>query len=211
MSRNRWLATKLGMTTLVVVVTTVALSLTFHLWWSPVAREQSVMDWTSGSAFDVTGPVPVMLTLLTVVGGAAIGMVLRRTLAAMLVTFGFAVAVQVVWSRFRLDLGHTVNFTSHSGIANGPPSPPSGALPQGLGPSYLTDSGAVLPWGTCLGGTTEKAQQTCLASKHVVGYSIDYLPISQMSGMQWLGSGILFALTAAITLFIFIRARRRLV
>jgi hypothetical protein len=44
-----------------------------------------------------------------------------------------------------------------------------------------------------------------------VGWSVDYLPMSQMSGMQWLGASILFALTAAVSAFLFIWGRKRIV
>ncbi|MFB8777714.1 hypothetical protein [Streptomyces broussonetiae] len=40
---------------------------------------------------------------------------------------------------------------------------------------------------------------------------MDYLPISQMTGMQWLGAGILLALTAVLTAGLFAWGRRRLV
>ncbi|MEU4680281.1 ABC transporter permease [Micromonospora sp. NPDC023737] len=211
-SRTRWLAAKLTIAGLVVVVSTGALSLTFWYWWSPVSQQDGSLDWTSGKLFDVTGAVPVALALLTVVGGVAIGMLLRRTLIAMVATFGFAVLVQVIWSRFRLNLGTPVTFTSHNGVADGPPGLPAGAHQLGQGPSFLTDSGQVLPWQTCVEQSeTAKAHLACLAAKHVDGWSMDYLPYSQMQGMQWLGSAILLVLTAAIIVFVFLWGRKRLV
>jgi hypothetical protein len=43
-SRNRWLATKLALTGLVVTVTTVALSAVFAWWWSPIKSEYVDID-----------------------------------------------------------------------------------------------------------------------------------------------------------------------
>ena len=60
--RSRWLATKLGVTALVVVVTTAALSITFSRWWAPVKAQNTVAFWAEGSAFDNTGPVPAALS-----------------------------------------------------------------------------------------------------------------------------------------------------
>ncbi|MFE7840479.1 ABC transporter [Streptomyces sp. NPDC057474] len=208
-SRVRWLATKLGVTALVVVVCTTALSAAFTWWWSPVKSSSYVMDWADSPAFDSSGPVPVALTLLTVVGGVAIGMLLRRTLLSMVVTLGFAVALQVVWSYFRMSLGNVITVTSHNGVGdNSTPNVPDGA--HQLDESYLTASGDLIGWGSCA-EATEKARDACLDKAQVVGWSIDYIPISQMSSMQWLGSSILLALTAGIAVFVILWGRKRLV
>ena len=208
-SRVRWLATKLGVTTLVVVVCTTALSAAFTWWWSPVKSSSYVMGWAEGPGFDSSGPVPVALTLLTVVGGVAIGMLLRRTLLSMVVTLGFAVAVQTVWSYFRLSLGNVVTVTSHNGVGdNSMPNVPDGA--HQMDESYLTASGDLIGWGSCA-EQTEKAINACLDKAQVVGWSVDYIPISQMSSMQWLGSSILLALTAGIAAFVILWGRKRLV
>ncbi|MDX6328762.1 MAG: hypothetical protein QOI83_1145, partial [Streptomycetaceae bacterium] len=210
-SRFRWLGTKLGISTLVVVAGTVALSAAFGWWWGPVKTSSYILDWTDPSAFDNTGPVPVALALLTVVGGVAIGMLLRRTLMSMVVTFGFAVAVQVVWSFTRLSLGHAVTITTSHGVLadNSFPKLPNAAYQ--LDQSYLTSSGKLLGYSTCREESTTKAAAACLDKAHVVGWSVKYLPMSQMSAMQWLGASILLALTAAITVFIFVWGRKRLI
>ncbi|MDX2552001.1 ABC transporter permease subunit [Streptomyces stelliscabiei] len=208
-SRVRWIATKLGVTALVVVVCTTALSAAFTWWWSPIKSSSYVMSWTEGTAFDNTGPVPVALTLLTVVGGVAIGMLLRRTLLSMVVTLGFAVALQVVWSYFRLSLGNVITVTTHNGVGdNSTPNVPDGAYQ--VDESYLTASGDLIGWGSC-NEQTEKAANACLDKAQVVGWSVDYIPISQMSSMQWLGASILLALTAGIAVFVILWGRKRLV
>ncbi|MDT0571565.1 ABC transporter permease subunit [Streptomyces sp. DSM 3412] len=208
-SRVRWIATKLGVTALVVVVCTMALSAAFTWWWSPLKSSSYFMSWADGPAFDNTGPVPVALTLLTVVGGVAIGMLLRRTLLSMVVTLGFAVALQVVWSYFRTSLGNVVTVTTHNGVGNdSAPNMPEGA--HQLDEFYLTASGDLIGWGSCA-EPTEKAREACLDEAQVVGWSVDYLPISQMSSMQWLGASILLALTAGIAAFVILWGRKRLV
>ena len=212
MSRTRWLATKLALAGLVVVVSTGVLSAVFGWWWNPVkSSEVTVMDWTSSEAFNNTGPVPVALTLLSVFGGVAIGVVLRRTLMAMVVTFGFTVAVQLVWSYFMLSLGNVITVTTNKGVIaeNSFPSLPNGVYQ--LDESYLTSSGDLLGWSTCSEGTTDAARELCLKKADVVGWSVDYLPMSQMNSMQWFGASILFALTAGVAVFLFFWGRKRLV
>ncbi|MER6284765.1 ABC transporter permease [Streptomyces sviceus] len=211
MSRTRWLATKLALAGLVVVVSTGVLSAVFGWWWNPVRSEATVMDWTSGAAFNTTGPVPVALTLFSVFGGVAIGVVLRRTLTAMVVTFGFTVVLQLVWGYFLLSLGNVVTVTTNKGVIgeNVSPSLPHGAYE--IDQSYVTGSGDLLGWGTCSGAQTDAARQVCLDKADVVGWSVQYLPMSQMNAMQWFGASILFALTAGVVAFLFFWGRKRLV
>ncbi|MFE7125168.1 ABC transporter permease subunit [Streptomyces sp. NPDC057617] len=210
-SRTRWLATKLALAGLVVVVSTGVLSAVFGWWWNPVKSEALAMEWTSGEAFNTTGPVPVALTLLSVFGGVAIGVVLRRTLTAMVVTFGFTVVLQLVWGYFMLSLGNVVTVTTNKGVTdeNAFPSLPRGAYE--VDQSYVTGSGDLLGWGTCSGSETDAARQVCLDKADVVGWSTQYLPLSQMNAMQWFGASILFALTAGVVAFLFLWGRKRLV
>jgi ABC-type transport system involved in multi-copper enzyme maturation permease subunit len=211
MSRTRWLATKLALAGLVVVVSTGVLSAVFGWWWNPVKSEVTVMDWTSGDAFNTTGPVPVALTLFSVFGGAAIGVVLRRTLPAMVVTFGFTVVLQLVWGYFLVSLGNVVTVTTNKGVTgeNVSPSLPHGAYE--IDQSYVTVSGDLVGWSTCSGSQTDAARQVCLDKADVVGWSVQYLPMSQMNAMQWFGASILFALTAGVVAFLFFWGRKRLV
>ncbi|WP_327236219.1 ABC transporter permease [Streptomyces sp. NBC_01317] len=210
-SRTRWLGTKLALAGLVVVVSTGALSAVFGWWWNPVKSEAMVvMDWTSAQAFNTTGPVPVALSLFSVFGGVAIGVVLRRTLPAMVVTFGFTVVLQLVWGYFLLSLGNVVTVTTDKGVTGGNESP---SLPHGayeIDQSFVTGSGDLLGWGTCSNSQTEAARQVCLDKADVVGWSVRYLPLSQMNAMQWFGAAILFALTAGVVAFLFFWGRKRL-
>ncbi|KMS75886.1 MULTISPECIES: ABC transporter permease subunit [Streptomyces] len=206
-SRIRWIATKLGVTVLVVLLGTVVLSQVFGWWWSPVRDRPNFMPWTEGTVFDNTGPVLTALTLFTLVGGVAIGMVLRRTLLSMVVTFGFAVTVQILWSHFRLQLGNPVSLTTHTGVMKSSPSVPSSAFE--VDTWFTTASGKLYGWGTCVTGSTEKSQQACLDKKGIVGWRVDYLPFSQLSSMQWFGASVLLTLSVAVTAFIFVWGRKR--
>ncbi|WEV28964.1 ABC transporter permease [Streptomyces sp. 71268] len=211
LSRTRWLATKLASAGLVVVVSTGGLSAVFGWWWNPVRSEGTVMEWTSGAAFNTTGPVPVALTLFSVFGGVAIGVVLRRTLTAMVVTFGFTVVLQLVWGRFLLSLGDVVTITTNKGVTgeNTPPTVPESAYE--VDQSYVTGSGDLVGWASCSKAPTDAAEQACLDKADVVGWSVQYLPMSQMNDMQWFGASILFVLTAGVVAFLFFWGRQRLV
>ncbi|MFS8201432.1 ABC transporter permease subunit [Streptomyces sp. CWNU-52B] len=211
-NRTRWLTTKLAVTALVVVASTVALSVAFGWWWNLYKSEITATEWIDESTFNNTGPVPVALALFSVFGGVAIGVVLRRTLTAMVVTLGFTVVVQLVWSHFLLSLGNVVTSTTNKGVMDetAVQTLPTGAYQMDGSHPYLTGDGKLLGWGTCADAQTEQAREVCLRKADVVGWSVDYLPISQMNGMQWFGASILLALTAAVTVFLFFWGRKRL-
>jgi uncharacterized Tic20 family protein len=209
-SRNRWLGTKLALAGLVVTVTTVTLSAVFAWWWNPIKLHYADLDWTSREFFNTTGPVPVALSLLCVFGGVLIGVILRRTLAAMVVTLGFTVALQAVWGYFKLSLGDIVTATSKpispGGRITFPEVPHTAHV---LDASYVSGSGKLFDLTTCTDTLSEEATTSCMKKADIVGGSIDYIPISQMSSMQWFGASILFALTAGIVAFLFIWGRKR--
>jgi ABC-type transport system involved in multi-copper enzyme maturation permease subunit len=207
-SRVRWLTTKLGVTALVVGASTAAVAAAFTWWWSPAKSSSFFLHWADKEIFDNSGPMLTALSLFNLFGGVAIGMLLRRMLLSMVVTMGFAVVVQVVWAYFRMSLGNVVTITTHDGI-NGPrPSMPDGAYD--VDTSYLTSAGDLLGQNTCR-SMSEKAAEACAAEKDIVGWSVEYIPVSQMSSMQWLGASILLALTAAVAAFIVLRGRKRVV
>jgi ABC-type transport system involved in multi-copper enzyme maturation permease subunit len=203
-SRGRWLAMKLGMAVLVVTVCTAALAAAFGWWLEPVSKEDKALYWVAGSATD---PVPVALTLFTMVTGVAIGMVLRRTLLSMVVTFGFAVTVQLVWASYWLDLGNTVTVTTHGGAGTDTFPLPEAAYEMHR--SLLTGSGELLGRDSCA-LEIEQAINACLDKKDIVGWSVDYLPPSELSPILWTGSAILLSLTAVVAVFIFRWGRKRL-
>ncbi|MDF3292646.1 ABC transporter permease subunit [Streptomyces silvisoli] len=207
-SRVRWLSAKLGITLCVVVVCTMVLSLAFGWWCGPV-KATPVLSWADDPVIDSTGPMPTSLTLFTVVAGVAIGMLLRRVLMAMVVTFGLAVVVQFLWGYFRLSLGTVATVTTHDGVAA-----PTLRLPPGAyltDQSFLTSSGRTIGWSTCTSEPPGKAHAACLAKDHVVGWSVEYLPLSRMFTVQWSGAAVLLAMACAVMAFVLLRSRQRLV
>lgn len=209
-SSVRWLVTKLGVNVAVVVACTTAISVAFGWWWSPLKTLGAGLSWDSGAVFDNTGPVPVALTLFTMVGGVAIGMLLRRALMAMVVTFGFAVVTQLVWAYKRMSLGHIQLVTTHHGVLADNSFPVLPNSDHVVDQFYLTASGRLIGYGNCKEATAA-ATSACLKQKHVVGWAVQYIPQSQMAGMQWLGASVLFGLTAAIAAFVIFWGRKRLV
>ncbi|MFI5802474.1 ABC transporter permease [Streptomyces sp. NPDC051561] len=212
-SRLRWLTMKFALPAALIALCTGLLGIVFRWWWTPVRGRTDVLEWTSAAIFNVTGIMPVAYALLTFTVGVTVGVLLRRTLVSMVVTLGIIGAISLLWGRFKLDLGHLVTATTHHGA--GPdsalPKLPAEAIQQGQGTSFLTSSGERLDWLTCTDKLDNaQAHAACLDSHHIVGRAIDYLPVSQMPTMQWLGAGIMFTLTVALVAFLVPWTRKRL-
>jgi hypothetical protein len=99
-TRSRWLATKLGVTTLAAAAAVGVLTFAVTWWSQPL---DGALSSTHGSlpsrltpvTFAMRGIVPVAYAVFAVVLGATIGAVLRRTLPAMAVTLAVVVFVQI--------------------------------------------------------------------------------------------------------------------
>lgn len=107
-TRNRWLATKLGLTGLAALVAGL-ISLAVSWWCAPIDAAINSTE-PDGGFFTITrlsavlfgarGVVPIGYTVLAFVIGVTAGLVLRRTVPAMAVTLVAVVAVQVVTPLF---------------------------------------------------------------------------------------------------------------
>ncbi|WP_433359907.1 ABC transporter permease subunit [Actinoplanes sp. CA-142083] len=82
-SRNRWLAVKLGGVALATALIAGLVSWAFTAWASPIDRAGG---WMTPDTFTVRGVVPIGYALFGFLAGVTIGMLLRRTVAAMAVT-----------------------------------------------------------------------------------------------------------------------------
>lgn len=99
-TRERWLATKLGMGVAAAAVATGLLSLAVGWWAAPVDAAASSDDGVFGPRispllFAARGVAPIGYAAFAFVLGVAVGIVLRRTVAAMAVTLVVFAAVQL--------------------------------------------------------------------------------------------------------------------
>ncbi|MGW1375302.1 ABC transporter permease [Streptomyces sp. NPDC002446] len=201
-SRGRWLAATLGLPLALVAVCTTLLSAAFTWLWSPAHELAMNGNWLEGGAFDSTGPVPVAKTLFLTACGIAVGMLLKRVVPAMAVTALLAFVFTVIWSeKVRHHLG-TLRSVSYPYDSSGPELPMSSVR---VDEWVSTAGGRLYGYGTCNSGDTE----ACRARLGIVNHVSQYFDYGQMAGMQWLGAGILLALTAVVLGFVVWRAQRR--
>ena len=91
-TRTRWLAAKLAVTGLSVVIVTGLLSLMVTLWSHPIDRvNANQFTWT---VFDARNLAPIGYGVFAFALGAAAGTLIRRTLPAMAATLGGFIAVR---------------------------------------------------------------------------------------------------------------------
>jgi len=106
-TRTRWLATKLTVTTLLAALAVGALTLAVTWWSDPLDGSVSqarggLPDLLTPVSFAMRGVAPVAYAVFAVVLGVTLGAVLRRSLPAMAVTLALYVAVQLavpMWVR----------------------------------------------------------------------------------------------------------------
>jgi hypothetical protein len=143
-TRTRWLAVKLGITTLATALAVGALTLAVTWWSHPI---DGAVSSTRGNlpsritpvAFAMRGITPVAYAVFAVVLGVAVGLVIRRSVPAMAVTLAVFIAVQVavpLWVRPHLSppTQQTVRFSAtrlDSITANGPGAPDAITLRTG--------------------------------------------------------------------------------
>jgi len=110
-TRRRWLATKLGLTGLAVATLLGVLSLAVTWWAEPLdgavgSQRGSLASRMTPIAFGMRGVVPIGYGVFALVLGTLVGLVVRRTIAAMALTLALYVAVQVavpLWVRPYLE------------------------------------------------------------------------------------------------------------
>ncbi|MFI1223244.1 MULTISPECIES: ABC transporter permease [unclassified Streptomyces] len=203
-TRRQWLIAKLGLAYALALISGLVLSALFTWWWKPY-RSVFLSDWIDGVIFDNTGPVlPAFLLFLTA-AGVTIGVVVRRVLPAMVITFLFTtITTMFVWDEVRVRLGTTQMFTY----------PMDTELPARFDEAYEVDrwvgsaDGTLYGWGTCA-EATDKLQNACIKEHGIVNDVIEYLDYSQMASMQWTAAGLLLAGTALLTAFTLWRVSRR--
>ncbi|MFD5895951.1 MULTISPECIES: ABC transporter permease [unclassified Streptomyces] len=201
-SRGSWVAAKLGLAAAFSAAAALATGLAMRSLWSPLAEHRAIdADFTSAAGFDTTGPVAVALALLGLLIGAAAGLLLRRTLPAMVATFGVLLVLKTAWSFLRMSFASTVTKTTGGGRFTQDDAPliPDSALEVDV--SYLGADGSLHGWGSC---AQEADNAACLRETGIVGWSVEYLPYSHIGAMQWAATGALcalLALTAAVTVY----------
>ena len=216
-TRNRWLAVKLGLTGLFSVAVAGLSSLMLTWWSSPIDRV-NMNRFTS--VFDQRGVVPIGYAAFAFVLGVTAGLLIRRTLPAMvatLVAFVTTRAIVTFWIRPHLisAVRTTLPLRMTSAMAfnqtnNGPLSV-TGAKPGAwvfqdtlVGPTGHAVSGSFLNHGACL---QSRAAPACVGKLREV---LVYQPASRYWSFQWYELAIFIGLALILSGLCFWWLRRRI-
>ncbi|MER6101865.1 hypothetical protein ABT115_05840 [Streptomyces sp. NPDC001832] len=199
----RWLAAKLAVPAVVTLVSVSVLSAACA--WAR-ARGNTThypREWYDRLVYGSIGTVPVGYALCMLALGALAGLLLRRTVTAMVVTvIGYGALVMAL-NAVRNDLWPTLTDTFKA-LGNDYRFP-KGAVDIRHG--WVTSSGERLPENACLSGLTDLKQ--CLTDKDITHRYVDYHPASHFWPLQLVETGILLALGALAVALAFRVLRRR--
>ncbi|MEV6976333.1 hypothetical protein [Kitasatospora sp. NPDC093806] len=197
---RRWLAARLAVPGAVVLVSTGVLAvLTSWVWWADIIHGPVVFDPPfQGFTYSVLGPIPVVWSLFAVALGVLVGQLLRRTVAAVLVS-GVLVAVAhaVVFALRPYFYPMVEQELPYDRMMGGFMQPAN---------AWLVERGVVLADGTRL---TEDACTSSAAdcSEAVLSWG-RFHPVSHLVPIQLVEAGLLLALTALILFVVFRRLTR---
>ncbi|MGB3441803.1 MAG: transporter [Actinophytocola sp.] len=240
-TRKRWLATKLGVGVLTTVVAAALLATAVTWWASPIDTLASADDngfeqtRMSPVVFAARGIAPIGYAAFAFVLGVAVGLVLRRTVAAMAVTLAVFAAVMVaipflVRPYVLPPAEDTVTITASNirqivGNESGVIEEMTVSTPAG---AWMLTNETVDSSGTAISPLPDAVQDCvprpddaiarapsrmsiteCIAQLSDLGYTqrVTYQPGSRFWPLQWIETGLFLALSALLTWFCFRRIR----
>jgi hypothetical protein len=223
-TRTRWLAVRIGTILLAAIVVTAAVSALFT--WSVSPYEALLEDRFAAVAFGTRNVAPVAYAVFAVVSGAALGLLLRRTLPAMAVTLALFAGLQllmplVVRPHLQIPVTTTEAFRrADAGYISLEPDGHFSVAGYFKAGSWVLSTATLLdpngepvaqgsrddvaedPLGDCQGDVMDCMEQS--------GYQVTstYQPAERYWAFQWLESSIFVALAAAIGGLAFWRIRK---
>ncbi|MFJ4090717.1 ABC transporter permease [Kitasatospora sp. NPDC089913] len=199
-SPRRWLLTRLAVPGATVLVATAVLAaLTSWVWWSDIYHGPVAFDPPfQGFTYPVLGVAPVAWSVFGLVLGVLVGQLLRRTVAAVLVSgvvVALAQAVTVAWRPFFWPLVEEEQ--PYNNTLGGFVQP---------GGSWLVERGVVLADGTRL--MNEKCYESAEVCQEAPTSWGQYHPVSHFVPIQLVEAGLLLVLTALVVAVVLRRLTR---
>ncbi|MDX3750726.1 ABC transporter permease [Streptomyces sp. AK08-02] len=197
-SPARWLAAKLAVPAVLLTAGTGFLALLHHLAWGAHAelfRGRGPRQWEESGNYVANGPLVPAYALLGLTVGALLGLLVRRSMAALGTAFFTFMTLDFAVTSLRPYLWPVKTLTSDNGY-----------------PAYIgmvVDDGALTSTGKHVSDPICGDGAQCLAHYDIVGYYRDYHPSSHFWPLQLMETGVVLTLTAAATAAAFWLLRRR--
>jgi ABC-type transport system involved in multi-copper enzyme maturation permease subunit len=231
-TRNRWIAAKLGVVGLAAVITAGLISLMVSWAASPIDDALSfgssngpISNRLSPLVFGANGIVPIGYAAFAFALGVTLGVLFRRTLPAMALTLTLFVAVQVLVPNFvrphliqpdHVTAPLNVNTAALEMTSRGTTATMAIAGAFSSPGSWILSNQSILPSGqvftgpatqACL-GPNSNACNSWLASKHLREL-VTYQPASRFWPLQWIETGIYLVLAAGLGMLCAWQVRRK--
>lgn len=226
-SRDRWLATKLGLAGIAAVATAGLLSLLITWWAGPIDQAMTFAGPSAGRLapviFGARGIAPIGYAAFALVLGVLLGVLLRRTLPAMALTLVAIAAIQIVWPNWvrphlispavaRAPLGTEVDEFIISGANNQVTVVGAWHRPG----AWVLSNQTITPAGHAFTGPAASAclkgsQQQCnawLASKDL-RQLVTFQSASRFWALQWYDTAVFVLLALVLAFCCAWRIRRR--
>ena len=200
----RWLAVRLGLTAAVVALGAAGLNALSDWFWRDYAVPGGVLAAGPyrATAYASTGVTPVVYSLYALALGLAVGLLLRSTLASVVVTGALAGLTEFAAHLLRPYLYPAVSAVQALGGPGGPGAPGGFTAPAD---AWVLSSGVVLADGSRVPSGTGCDATGCADAKAYYG---SYQPVSHFWPMQGVESAVVLALAAVLILVVFSRLRR---
>ncbi|MHA5052325.1 ABC transporter permease [Streptomyces sp. SD15] len=201
-SPARWLAVKLAMPAAFVTAGTSILVLLHNMVWSK-GRDKidTAKPWSDSLIFHANGPTTIAFALFGLVTGALVGLMLRRSLAALVVALLWTVGIRSAVALAVPHLWPTV--TTVSSLTNERPKSLGLTVDEGL----LTSTGARIPNPFC--GSSGYPECSAAYDKlDAVSYYTDSHPFSHYWPLQLTATALVLTL-AALTVLVAFRLLKR--
>jgi ABC-type transport system involved in multi-copper enzyme maturation permease subunit len=231
-TRNRWVAAKLGIVGLAAVITAGLISLMVSWSASPIDDALSlgssngpISNRLSPLVFGANGIAPIGYAAFAFALGVTLGVLFRRTLPAMALTLAIFAAVQILVPNFvRPHLIPPEKVTAPLNVSTAALEMTSGGTTATMNVagafsspgSWILSNQSILPSGqvftgpatqACL-GPNSNACNSWLASKHLREL-ITYQPASRFWPLQWIETGIYLVLAAGLGMLCAWQVRRK--
>ncbi|MFE2379235.1 ABC transporter permease [Streptomyces sp. NPDC059398] len=187
----RWFASKLAVPAALALVGSAVLDGVFRWVWSAAPHQDPTRHWYPDSVYEALGPIGIATALLAVPLGALAGLLVRRTVPAIVTGLVATAVVSGVLGAVRGHLWPVV--TVRTSLAEGYPAMNGMVTSEGA----VTGSGAHVADPICVD------DKQCQQAHNLAGYFRSSHPVSHFWPLQLVETGILLALAAVLTLVVF--------
>ncbi|MEV1064733.1 ABC transporter permease [Streptomyces sp. NPDC050263] len=202
LSPVRWLATKLAVPAVLVAAGTGLLVTLHRLTWSAGdGRIDTAKNWHDSLTLHTNGPTTVALALTGLTAGALAGLLLRRTLPALMLALGFVAALRVLADLAMPHLWPTFTKVTSLGDAH---RSDGMQVDSGL----VTSSGAHVADPGCGPASSSDTCAALYKKLDATGFYSSYHPESHYWPLQLTTTALVLAVAAALAVAAFVLIRR---